>query len=91
MAAQSLEIEPFVLETDIEACKGSLVEIIKQHESHPSILKIRENVKIREKFTFKDIDPKDISQRINDLDPKKSSVENDIPAKILIGSTDIWL
>ena len=85
VAAQSLEIEPFVLET----CKGSLDEIIKQYESHPSVLKIRENVLIGEKFTFKDIDPKDISQRINDLDPEKAGVENDIPAKILKGSTNI--
>ena len=89
MAAQSLEIEPFMLETDIEACKGSLDEIIKQYESHPSILKIRENVKSGEKFTFKDIDPKDISQRINDLAPEKAGVENDIPAKILKGSINI--
>ena len=85
VAAQSIEIEPFVLETYIEAFKGSLDEIIKQYESHPSIFKIWENVKIGEKFTFKDINPKDISQRINDLDSEKAGVENDVPAKILIG------
>ena len=89
VAAQSLEIGPFVLETEIEACKRTLGEIIKQYESHSSILRIRENVKIGEKFTFKDIDPKDISQRTNDLDPEKAAVENDIPAKILIGSIDL--
>ena len=52
-------------------------------------MKIRETVKIGEKFTFKDIDTKDISQRINDLDPEKAAVENDISAKILKGNTNI--
>ena len=36
-----------------------------------------------------DIIPQDINERILDLDVKKASIENDIPAKILIASNEI--
>ena len=36
-----------------------------------------------------DTTPHVMKNEINKLDPKKASVENDIPTKILIGSQDI--
>ena len=36
-----------------------------------------------------DIVPQDVNKRILDLKVKKASIENDIPAKILIGSNEI--
>ena len=84
-AVQSLEIEPFVSEVAISVCEGD----IKQYEQHPRIIKIKENVILGGNFTFMDIIPQDISKRILDLDVKKASIENDIPAKILIGSNEI--
>ena len=48
---------------------------------HPSILKIKENVKVENKFKFTDTTPKDIKDEINKLNPRKASVENDIPKK----------
>ena len=36
-----------------------------------------------------DIVTEDLNKRILDLEVKKASIENDIPAKILIGSNEI--
>ena len=36
-----------------------------------------------------DIVPEDINKRILDLEVKKASIENDIPAKMMIGSIEI--
>ena len=64
-------------------------KIITKYKSHPSILKIKENVIIGNKFEFRDITPEETESEIKQLDPKKASIENDIPTKILIGSNDI--
>ena len=64
-------------------------EIIKKYTSHPSILKIKEHVKLDGQFTFKNITEEKINKDIRELNPKKACIENDIPTKILVGSSDI--
>ena len=64
-------------------------DIIKRYQSHPSILKIKENIKVETKFEFNDVTEDDIYNEIKGLNPQKASVENDIPAKVLIGTNDI--
>ena len=88
-AVQSREIQPFISGAEINTSAGNIEEIIKQYERHPSILQIKEHVIITDKFEFDDRTPHDINKRILDLDPKKASIENDIPIKILISSNDI--
>ena len=89
-AVDNLGIEPFVPTGKNNIQTESIEEIIKRYERHPSILKIKENVNDQnEKFIFMDTTPHVMKNEINKLDPKKASVENDIPTKILIGSQDI--
>ena len=89
-AVENLGIEPFVPNVNNNIQTESIAEIIKTYERHPSILKIRENVNDEnEKVIFMDITPKVMKNKINKLDPKKASVENYIPTKILIVSQDI--
>ena len=57
--------------------------IVKRYQSHPSIKKIKENLKLDSKFEFCDVTTDEIYKEINALDPKKASVENDIPCKLL--------
>ena len=64
-------------------------EIINKYWSHPSIIKIKENVKLDSKFEFCNVTVDEIYKKINALDTKKASVENDIPGKILKESNDI--
>ena len=91
-AVENLEIERFNPSEKIVQSDDTddvINSIIKKYESHPSILKIKENVKVENKFEFKDITEDDMYSKIRSLDPKKASIENDIPAKILIGTNDI--
>ena len=77
-AVNNLEIEPYVPLETIDACAGNIEEIVKKYNHHPSILKIRENVTLEEKFTFKDMVPQD-----------STSIEYDIPTKLLIETHDV--
>ena len=63
--------------------------IVKKYELHPSILKIKENVKVKNKFQFQDTTEDELYLKINSLDAKKSCKDDEIPPKILIGTNDI--
>ena len=83
---KNLDIEPF-LENNSLSC--NIDEIISAYNEHPSIMKIKENVIITEKCSFKKSTVREMHEKILTLDPTKASVENDIPTKILIESNDI--
>ena len=51
-AVENLEVEPFVPNLDNNINTESLGEILKKYEGNPSILKIRENVNVENKFIF---------------------------------------
>ena len=73
-AVHHLEIEKFANE-DMQEIQSENVDeiienIIKKYKSHPSILKIKENVKIEKKFKFDDTTEKETYAKIKALDPK---------------------
>ena len=82
-----LEIEPFV--NDVNIFSENVPEIIKRYENHPSIIKIKEKVQIKDTFVFKDIKSSEIKQKIDRVNPKKACIDNDIPARILMANSDI--
>ena len=84
-AVENLEIEQFADSSQMDDIK----DIIKIYEIHPSILKIKEHVKVENKFNFSNTTSNVIINEIRKLDPKKASTGNDIPAKMLIESQDI--
>ena len=92
-AVESLDIEPFNSPNDIlgdfECDHDTIDTIINRYKTHPSIQKIKENATIENKFEFIDVTSDNIEREIRKLDPKKASIQNDIPTKILIGSNDI--
>jgi DNA-binding protein len=92
-AVEGLDIEPFAVSTDnisTDDIENTRIEnIIKKFEAHPSILKIKENIAVEKKFVFSDICSKRVDEHISKLDPKKAGIENDIPAMVLIRSSDI--
>ena len=83
---KNLDIEPF-LENNSLSC--NIDEIISAYSEHPDIKKIKENVIITEKFSFKKSTVREMHEKILPLDPTKASVENIIYTKILIESNDI--
>ena len=44
--------------------------IITKYENHPSILKIKEHIKVTEKITFSKLTSNDLDEHIKSLDPK---------------------
>ena len=91
-AVENLEIEKFNLDhsdIDFQNIDEKLDDIIKKYQLHPSILKIKENVKVDTKFNFDDVTEDEVYSEIKALNVKKASMENDIPAEMLIGTNDI--
>ena len=86
-AVENLEIESFAPNTDNNIY--SIDEIIKNYERHPSILEIKKNANTENKFLFTNTTANNFKDEINKLDPRKASIENDIPVKILITTSDI--
>ena len=91
-AVENLEIEHFVSNDE----DASIIEhedvidtIIRKYTSHPSILKIKGNIMIENKFQFIDMTSEVIETDIKNLDKKKASMENDIPVRALIASNTI--
>ena len=83
-AVQNLGIEKFYDESDLpcENADEVIDNILDRYKNHPSILKIKENIVIEEKFTFSATQD-DMYSKIKALDPKKACIKNDIPVKAL--------
>ena len=96
-SVRNLDIESFVPENnteyihdmDSDYIMDDVDKIIIKYRSRPSILKIKENVIISNKFEFKNVTSEEIEKEIIQLNPKKACVENDIPIKVLVGTYDI--
>ena len=86
-SVENLDIIPYICEITHDT--KTVSEIIKKFENHPSVLKIKEYVNTEEKFSFTEVTSDEFQCEINQLDIKKATVENDIPAKVLIGTKDI--
>ena len=68
---------------------GSINDIIKHYENHPSILKIKEIVKFDTTFVFNATTQYEMENRIATLNTAKTVPLNDIPVKILKECKDI--
>lgn len=62
---------------------------IRRYGAHPSICRITENVKIIDKFNFKEVSTADIAKQIIQLNSHKASPVDSIPARILKDYPDI--
>ena len=65
------------------------IETIINYNNHPSILKIKEHIKVTGKFTFSKPTPNDLDVHLISHDTKNTAVGNDIHTKILIDTKKI--
>ena len=73
-------------DNDIDLSKDNRIsDILDKYKHHPSI---REHVTNRV-FSFNNISINEIEDKIKNIDIKKASSDDDIPAKIIIGYSDI--
>ena len=66
-----------------------VLNAIRKFKGHPSILKIKENVIVSEKFTFVEKNVDEIKTEIEGLNTNKPTTHNNIPAKVLVNCKDI--
>ena len=88
-AVENLETETFPILEDIQTSLDDIDNIINKYKLHPSIVMIKNKVKVDTKFNFSDVTDDDTYKNVQQLDPNKGGVVGDIPAKVLIGSNDI--
>ena len=67
----------------------TISNIIEKFENHPSIAKIKENIKIDEYFHFSTVDESMIKEKISSLDKKKPTAFNNIPTRLIVENNDI--
>ena len=63
--------------------------IVEKFKYHPSILKIKEIVKIDLRFSFLPVDESVICDRIDQLVKRKPTTYNNIPTRVLVDNKDI--
>ena len=56
---------------------------------HPSILKIKQMIHTKNKFTFSMSNVADITTEINNLNVNKPTTFNNIPAKLIVETSDM--
>ena len=67
--------------------KGS--KIVEKFKYHPSILKIKEIVKINLRFSFLPVDESVICDRIDQVNKRNPTTYNNIPTRVLLDNKDI--
>ena len=68
---------------------GYISNIIEKFKHHPSIIRIKEKVKIDESFHFSPVNESVINHTIESLDIRKPTTYNNIPTSILVDNKDI--
>ena len=83
-AVQSLGIsDNKILLSEPEQSDSKVLEAIKMYESHPSIIKIKENVTVDQEFSFSPVSLEDIRTELKALSTKKATPFMGISAKQL--------
>ena len=62
---------------------------MEKYRNHPSILKIKKHINIVDNFFFKITTKKEIQDNIKLLNTKKTTVDGDIPTKMLVLTNEI--
>ena len=83
-AVKSLGIsENKLLLTEVDHSCGKVLDAIKMYESHPSILKIKENVVVETEFSFSPVSLEEIHSELKMLNTRKAIPYMNIPPKQL--------
>ena len=88
-AVSNLDIKGYQTNFHSNITNDNIVNIINKFKDHPSILKIKEKVDIKEKFSFATPSITEFEKEIRKLNTNKPTTSNNIPAKILVDNSDI--
>ena len=87
---KTLNIQEFTTEDEDNInVEDRIKDCISRYENHDSIIRIKQNINIDNKFQFSASNLENMEKKINDLDIHKPTTLNHIPAKILASVKDI--
>ena len=86
---KNLNIEGFETDYCFNPELDKISNIIEKFKNHPSVQKIKKNVKVEATFHFKNVSELMIKKKISSLDKKKPTTFNNIPTRILVENCDI--
>ena len=87
-AVSKLDIKGYVIESSYVGT-DFIHNAINIFNNHPSILKIKERIQINNEFTFSPCNTTDVMALINNLNTNKPTTYNNIPAKLIVETSDI--
>ena len=89
-AVDSLGVVPYLDENDNNINSRNKIDMIcSKYVNHPSILKIKEYINVKETLTCTKTTSNELQNKLLKLDPNKASVKNDIPTTLLIASRTV--
>ena len=92
-AVEKLDIQPYLSDDEVSKLTNEsdniIGNIVKSYRTHPSVIKIKENVVEDSKFSFKNKTTFDMEREILKLDVRKATPPDDLPVKLLLKTHDI--
>ena len=88
-AVKSLKIKGFKPDDTVNEGLNDKNKIVSKFKNHPSIIKIKQRIEINDKFSFSSSSLNEIEDKIKDINCKKPTTLNTIPANILRDNRDI--
>ena len=89
--AQNLKISRYTNEEPIVSnINDPTLKAILKYRNHPSITAIQNKCKIKDSFSFVEVDQRQIEKEILKLDANKASQSSDIPIKIVKENIDVF-
>ena len=67
-----------------------IIAAIEKYKRHPSILKIKKQIRIENYFDFTHINDKKVAELLKDLNAKKAKQENDISIKLIKENIELF-
>ena len=87
----SLKISPKEnYKTDVGNDNEPILNYINKFKNHPSIKVIKSRKKEEQTFTFRYVSYEEVLNEIRKLQTKKTTQQNDIPAKILKKNSEVF-
>ena len=82
---EGYSVEGFLIDPHVDRISNA----IEKFRIHPSIVKIKESIIIKEKFSFPETELAEIKKEIHGLNVNEPTTLNNIPAKLLFLTSDI--
>ena len=89
-AIDELDIKEFKNISNIDGLSDPVEFAIEKYENHPSIIAITEKFNFTVRFESEEVNLKDIEKEILNLNSKKAVASNNILAKVLKETSDIY-